>query len=317
MNALRVIRPGLLTTIQDRGRWGLQARGVSVAGPMDPRAHRVANALVGNLPDAATLEITLLGPELELESDRERWLAVAGARFEMSLDDGAAPMNRGFKMCGGGRLRFHRRLQGARAYLAVDGGIAVPPVLGSRSTHLPSRLGGLDGRALQRGDFVPLSDPPRAVSVHSAALAGDLTDLPQSHAVLRVLPGPDRDRFADSSFAALQSAAYAVAPESNRMGFRLQGPVLRHSRGADIISDATPLGTVQVPASGLPILLMADRQVTGGYPRIATVIAADIGLAGQLGPGDSIRFAVCEPHEAMAALQAQERAIMAMEAAVA
>jgi biotin-dependent carboxylase-like uncharacterized protein len=317
MGALHVIKAGLLTTIQDRGRWGLQARGVSVAGPMDPRAHRVANALVGNPPDAATLEITLVGPELELQGDRERAMAVAGAQFELTLNGAAAPMNLPFVAREGGRLKFNRRLRGARAYLAVDGGIAVPAVFGSRSTHLPSRVGGLDGRVLRAGDTLPLGPAGRRADAGKPAPLADLVTLPATTPRIRVLAGPDSERFHDSAVDVLQAASYTVGHDSNRMGYRLQGPPLRHSRGADIISDVTPLGTLQVPASGLPILLMADRQVTGGYPRIATVITADIGVVGQLAPGDSIAFALCEPREAVSALIAQERAFMAFEAPLA
>jgi antagonist of KipI len=142
-----------------------------------------------------------------------------------------------------------------------------------------------------------------------------LPDPGGSPATIRVLPGPQADLFAPQALAILQAAPYAVADQSNRMGFRLQGAALPHRNGADIISDATPLGVLQVPASGQPILLMADRQTTGGYPKIATVIAADIGLAGQLGPGDRLRFVVCSPREAMAALIAQERAMMTVEGA--
>ena len=139
--------------------------------------------------------------------------------------------------------------------------------------------------------------------------------VPHGHAQVRVLPGPERERFDDDALDALQSAAYTVASESDRMGFRLRGPRLGHAMGADIISDATPLGVLQVPASGQPVLLMADRQTTGGYPKIATVISADISLAGQLGPGDTIAFSVCSRREAMAALIAQERTLMAFEGA--
>jgi len=310
--SVRVIKSGMLTTIQDRGRWGLQSRGVPVAGPMDPVSHRLANALVGNDGHAATLEITLLGPELEFES--ERVIAVAGAEFELTLDHRPVPMNAPFIVSPESHLRFGARRLGARAYLAIAGGIAVPPTLGSRSTHLISAMGGLDGRALRAGDRLPLGDPSRT-GPSAVALSGPLMPLPDHHARIRVLPGPQREYFSADALDVLQSARYAIGQNSDRMGFRLDGPRLTHARGADVISDATPLGVLQVPASGQPILLMADRQTTGGYPKIATVIAADISVAGQLCPGDTIEFAVCEPREAMAALIAQERALMAIESA--
>ena len=308
---VRVIKPGMLTTIQDRGRWGLQSRGVPVAGPMDPVSHRLANALVGNDADAAALEITLLGPELEFEV--ERVIAVAGADFDMTLDNKPVATNAPFIVSAESRLRFGARRLGARAYLAIAGGIAIAPTLGSRSTHLISALGGFEGRALRAGDLLPLGDPARAPRRTAAALTESLLPLPEHHARIRVLPGPQADYFGVDALDVLQSQSYVVGQNSDRMGFRLSGPRLPHARGADIISDATPLGVLQVPASGQPILLMADRQTSGGYPKIATVISADISVAGQLGPGDTIEFAVCDLKEAMAALIAQERALMAIE----
>jgi antagonist of KipI len=305
-----VIKPGMLTTIQDTGRWGFQARGVPVAGPMDPVSHRVANALVGNARDAALLEITLLGPELEFED--ERLVAVAGADFDLSLDGRPAALNAPFTVAAGSHLRFGARRLGARAYLAVSGGIAVTPTLGSRSTHLVSAMGGLGGRALLAGDRLPLGDPSLR---QGAALAPQeaVAALPEGRATIRVLAGPQADRFTADALEMLQSAPYTVARNSDRMGFRLEGPPLTYARGAEIISDATPLGVLQVPASGQPILLMADRQTTGGYPKIATVIAADIAIAGQLAPSDAIVFRVCSAQDAMKALIAQERALMALE----
>ena len=309
MASIHITKPGMLTTIQDRGRWGLQSRGVPVAGPMDLCSHRVANAIVGNDDDAATLEVTLLGPEIEFEDGRV--VAVAGAQFELAVDGRPVPTSTAFIVGPGSRLRFGRRLLGSRAYVAIAGGVAVPPTLGSRATHLISGMGGLDGRALKAGDRLPLGEPS-TVARPTPSRSGAVTLLPEGSARIRVLPGPQVDYFAADALETLQSAPYAVGAKSDRMGFRLDGPRLTHARGADIISDATPLGVLQVPASGQPILLMADRQTAGGYPKLATVISADIGIAGQLGPGDRLSFVVCSPREAMAALIAQERAVMAL-----
>jgi antagonist of KipI len=311
MKAIHVIKPGMLTTIQDRGRWGLQANGVPVAGPMDPCSHRLANALVGNDPAAATLEVTLVGPELEF--DAERVVSVAGAEFELTMDGRSVPAHAPFLVAAGAQLRFGRRLRGARAYLAVEGGIDVPRTLGSRATHVISAMGGLDGRALVAGDQLPLGESTRTSGAAIGPPRAPIAALPERQARIRVLAGPQQDYFTADALDVLQSAPYTISNTSDRMGFRLQGPRLAHSRGADIISDATPLGVLQVPASGQPILLMADRQTSGGYPKIATVISADISVAGQLGPGDAIVFAVCSPREALAALIAQERALMAVE----
>jgi biotin-dependent carboxylase-like uncharacterized protein len=308
MSALLVVKPGLQTTVQDRGRWGFQALGVPVSGPMDPSSHRLANALVGNDPGAATLEVTLVGPEVEFED--ERVVAVAGAEFVLTLDGRLEGGNTAFVAPAGSRLRFGARGRGSRAYLAIAGGIAVTPTLGSRSTHLVSRTGGLDGRALAAGDLLPLGE---VGFMRRRQLAGGIFRLPERHARVRVLPGPQRERFADQALDALQSGPYTITSDSDRMGFRLQGPSLAYKPGTDFISDATPLGVLQVPSSGQPVLLMADRQTTGGYPKIATVITADIGIAGQLGPGDTISFEVCSWPSALAALIAQERALMAIE----
>jgi biotin-dependent carboxylase-like uncharacterized protein len=241
-------------------------------------------------------------------------VAVAGAEFELTLDDRPAPSNAPFIVAATTHMRFGARRRGTRAYLAVSGGIDTPPVLGSRATHVVSALGGVDGRPLRAGDRLRLC--PVAPGRRTARPLGDPpVELPEKRARLRVLAGPQRDHFAREALDALQSAPFVIGPESDRMGFRLEGPELPHARGADIISDATPLGALQVPGSGQPILLMADRQTTGGYPKIATLITADLPVAGQLGPGDSIMFEICSLRDALAALIAQERALLRLEAA--
>ncbi|HXW05268.1 MAG TPA: biotin-dependent carboxyltransferase family protein [Vicinamibacterales bacterium] len=305
MPRLIVIRPGMLTTIQDLGRWGHQASGVPVAGPMDVYSHRRANRLVGNRDDAAALEVTLIGPELEADADVV--CAVTGAEFQ--IDAGGTPIVRDepFTVPAGARLRFGRRLAGARASLAVRGGLDVPCVFGSCATSLISGMGPLGGRALRAGDVLmtgaaPTDAPDRAGE--SAPLR-----LPQGGARLRVMPGPHRHMFTTEAYDRLFGSRYTVTPDSNRMGYRLAGPALTHAAGADILSDATPIGSLQVPGSGLPILLMADRQTTGGYPKIGTVITADLPLAGQLAPGDWIEFAACSRQAAIDALAQQERAL--------
>jgi antagonist of KipI len=310
--ALLVVKPGMLTTIQDRGRWGYQAQGVPVAGAMDLYSHRLGNALVGNDPDAATLEITLLGPELEFES--ERIVAITGADFAVTIDHKPALANVAFVAAAGARLQFGARRRGARAYLAVEGGINTPRVLGSRSTHVISALGGLHGRALRAGDRVTLG--PRLAARPTVTMPPDAPlPLPGGLAIVRVLPGPQTERFSATALEVLQSAPYVIGANSDRMGFRLTGPRLEHANGADIISDATSLGALQVPASGQPILLMADRQTTGGYPKLATVITADLSIAAQLAPGDQIQFAACTAREALAALIAREQTLLRVEAA--
>jgi antagonist of KipI len=284
---------------------------------MDVWSHRLANALVGNPPEAATLEVTLTGPEMEC--DVECVMAVTGAEFEVKVDNRPVPMNVALEVPPGSRVVFGRRMRGTRAYVALSGGISVPPLFGSRATHLPSAMGGLDGRALRAGDRLPLA---RATAIDSRRSAGprirrlampSVRPMPDGHVRVRVLPGPQLDYFDAGSLAVLQAAPYTIGQDSDRMGFRLRGSRLTHQRGPDSISDATPIGAIQVPGSGQPILLMADRQTTGGYPKIATLITADLGLAGQLGPGDSISFVVCTRQEAIAALIAAERVLMGIE----
>jgi biotin-dependent carboxylase-like uncharacterized protein len=312
--ALRVTKPGLLTTVQDLGRWGFQSSGVPVAGPMDMYSHRLANALVGNDAGAALLEVTMVGPEITF--DDERVVAVTGARIEVTLDGSVQAWDCPFVAAAGSHLRFGPRSSGARAYLAVEGGIATRPVLGSRATHVASATGGLEGRALRAGDRLPLGaavSRGRRIERRRPAGAAALSRLPVAgHTTVRVLPGPHADHFASGALDMLQAERYEVAPDSNRQGFRLNGAALGHARGANIISEALSIGAIQVPASGRPILLMADRQTTGGYPSIATVISADLGLAGQLGPGDTITFKLCTPRDALSALIVQEQTLMAV-----
>lgn len=310
---ITVLQPGLLTTIQDDGRWGSQHLGVPVAGPMDLSAHRLANQVLGNPGDAATLETTLVGPELRFEDDA--WAAIAGADLQPSIDGRDAPMGVPVKCREGSVLRFGSRRSGARAYVAVDGGIATPAVLGSRATHVLSRLGGIEGRALRAGDRLPIGggvgsrgepDPGAPVArARGGGVARPAHPVQSGGARLRVLPGPQIDHCGPAAFEGLQRGRYTVSPRSDRMGYRLDGAPIPAPSG-EMISHAAFLGGVQVPPSGEPILLMVDRQTTGGYPQIAIVITADLPLAGQLVPGDWLEFRACSRAEALAALRARE-----------
>ena len=304
-----VIAAGMQTTVQDLGRWGHQSIGVSVAGAMDPYAHRLANALVGNARTAATLEVTMRGPALQFHDDRT--VAVAGGQFDLFLNDLPVPGGVRLSAAAGSVLRFGGRRVGARAYVAIAGGVDVPVVLGSRATHVPTAMGGFQGRALARGDRIPLGsqlpdDSRVPTQVTSLVNSGSL-------AVVRVLAGPQDDRFAAGTLDLLTRAPYVVTAESDRMGFRLEGTPLVHRGAADIISDATPAGSIQVPASGQPVLLMADRQTTGGYAKLATVISADVGIAAQVAPGEQIQFRLCSRAEALTALVGREGPLLAIE----
>jgi antagonist of KipI len=276
---------------------------------MDPFAHRLANALVGNSKHAATLEITLTGPTVSFEGSHH--FAVTGADFELFLDEKSVPSHTLVAAPSGSVLRFGARLRGARAYLALAGGIDTPVVLGSRATHVSTRMGGLHGRAVTRGDRLPVGPCDRTVAATpDVGLAIPVGETP----VVRVLAGPQTDRFVPDALEQLVSAPYRARPESNRMGFQLSGPPIQHRAGADVISDATPLGSLQVPANGQPVLLMADRQTTGGYAKLATVISADIGVAGQVAPGEYLQFRLCGRAEALAALAAREEWLQSLEA---
>jgi antagonist of KipI len=281
---------------------------------MDVVSHRVANALVGNSRDAATLEATVIGPELRFE--QATVVAVTGADLSASIDEATLPLNTPRSCAAGAVLRFGERRAGARGYIACDGGIAVPPVLGSRSTHVLSGLGGVDGRALAAGDRVPLGDSRTQGVLVGADHLRELRRGPDGFAErpgarLRVMRGPQDGCFDDAAFEILQRARFTVSPQSDRMGYRLNGAPIHYKAGsletaAEMISDATFAGGLQVPRSGDPILLMADRQTTGGYPQIATVITADLPVAGQLAPGAWVEFELCTRQEAIAALIAQE-----------
>lgn len=305
--AATVLRPGLFTTVQDCGRWGQQGSGVPVSGALDLFSHRLANLLAGNDGDAATLEVTLAGPEIRFES--EATLAIAGADLGATCDGVPVPLETAVRVRSGAVLRFGERRAGARAYVAVDGGIDVPPVLGSRSTHAGIALGGFAGRPLTTGDRLPFGPPAPPAPRSRRRIARKIA---AGGARLRVLPGPQHDFFGVEAFETLSRSRFTIAPQSNRMGYRLTGARVVRLPGREMISDATFAGAIQVPASGEPILLLADRQTSGGYPQIATVITADLPLAAQLAPGDWIEFQICSRAEALAALIKQEGKLLAL-----
>lgn len=291
-----VLAPGLLTTVQDAGRWGHQHEGVGVAGPLDAVAHARANAAVGNDPAAAALEATIVGPTLRL--DEETTLALSGADLGATVGGVPVPPDTAVRCAAGATLAFGARRAGARTAIAFAGGIDLPPVLGSRATHVASALGGLDGRPLRAGDRLRLDTAgatvhPRPLHAH----APGATPLPAGGARLRVVPGPHDDWFAPESLAALWRTRFTIAAQSNRMGYRLTGGTVT-PRAGELISDVTFPGSIQVPPSGEPILLLADRQTTGGYPQAGVVVTADLPLAGQLAPGDWVEFEPCGAAEA-------------------
>jgi len=293
--SLRVLRPGLLTTVQDLGRHGHQNVGLCPGGAMDPVSLALANALVGNPAGEAALEITVIGPELEFIDTG--LVALCGAEFT-----GEFPKNRPVLMKAGTRLNVGRAARGARAYLAVAGGIAVDPVLGSRSTFLPGAFGGFKGRALLRGDELAFRDPQafsryeslkekKNATVRWSAPPFTLAD--REPILLHVIEGQHFGSFDATAQRAFLDTVWRVTPDSNRMGFRLGGPAVVRASAEEILSGPTCLGSVQVPANGAPIALMADHQTTGGYPRIAEIVSADVPRLAQLGPGGTLHFTRC------------------------
>ncbi|MDP1569564.1 MAG: biotin-dependent carboxyltransferase family protein [Vicinamibacterales bacterium] len=305
MTGVIIARPGLLSTVQDLGRWGSQAVGMPVAGPMDVYAHRLANLLVGNPPSLATIEATLIGPELIFE--RGSVVAITGADFDVTLDGAAVPHTASFRVREGQHLRFGRRRLGTRAYIGVAGGFETPIVAGSRATSLVAHLGGHEGRALQAGDRLPLGVPVEGPVRHRR---GAGLTLATGTTILRVMAGPQEEWFGPAALDILRHGVFRVSPRSNRMGYRLEGASIPRSTGEEPISEPVPMGAIQVPPAGDPILLMADRQTAGGYPKIATVISADLPLAGQLAPGDLVGLRICTRHEALTALIARERQVL-------
>ena len=301
---ITVIKPGWLTTVQDLGRYGYQQYGVPVSGAMDRRAFIIANRLVGNRDSDAGLEITVKGPELLFE--REAVIAVTGADLTPSVNGIGIPLWTSVLVEPGSRLTFGARRAGARGYLAIAGGIDVPIVLGSRSTHTYSRTGGMKGRTLAQGDVLISGAPaPHAWATIGRTLPERLRPVYARFTTLRILPGPQCSAFAEHALERLTSSPYRLSNQSDRMGYRLGGPKIAHAGAREWISEGTAMGALQVPLDGQPILLMADRHTTGGYPKIAVVISMDLHLAAQLMPGETVQFRTTTLPEAHALMKAE------------
>lgn len=326
--SISVLAPGLLTTVQDLGRFGYQPSGVVRGGALDAEALRLANLLVGNPEEWAGLELTLRGPTLRLAADA--LLALTGADLAASIGGRPVPRGRPVAVRAGATLAFGASPAPGRAWLAVAGGVAVPPVLGSRSTYLRAALGGLEGRALQTGDVLPTGEWPAishrlfaqlapaettgwaAAPWHAAAP----TPRPGAELVLRALAGPEYEQFTPASQRAFWAEAFTVTTEADRMGGRLRGPALVRPEATELLSSAVTAGTVQVPGGGQPLVLLADCQTTGGYPRLAQVISADLGQLAQALPGARLRFRRVALAEAQALYLAREERLRALARAV-
>ncbi len=312
---LRVLRPGLLTTVQDLGRWGFQARGVPVAGAMDPFSLRLGNLLLGNDPGAAALEVTLIGPEAVVEEGSGR-IALAGADLGLRVDGVPVPAWTVLPVREGSRIGFGgARGPGARAYLCVAGGIDVPLLMGSRSTYARAGIGGLEGRPLRAGDCLCAGDLPGTAVPEGFACPEALRFLPDPEAPVPVLPGPQAEAFGEEGLAVLCGGEYRIAPEADRMGYRLEGPEIPRRGPADIVSDAIPLGAIQVPGHGRPIVMMADRQTTGGYTKIAVCSRVGTARLAQRISGAAVRFVPISLEEALESLRERARAEEALVSA--
>jgi len=299
---LEVIQPGMLTTFQDLGRAGYQRFGVSPGGAMDPYAFRLANRLVGNPEQAAALEITLQGLVLQVLDDC--WVAITGGNLSPSLESTPVPLWRAVCLIRGQSLVFGDRVSGARAYLSIEGGFSVPEVLGSRSTDLQCRFGGLSGRRLLKGDLL-FRIRKKNPSMRPSQVLSDTLDEYQDPFLLRVVQGPQTPLVLPGGMRKFLQSEYLVTPASNRIGYRLQGPPVELA-AQEIISDPVPLGAVQVLPGGQLVLLMADRQTVGGYPKIATLISADVPKAAQLSIGDQVGFRRVSLKAAQQQLRRQE-----------
>lgn len=309
---LIIHKAGMQTTVQDLGRSGLQKYGVVVAGAMDPYALRMANLLVGNDENAAALEITLVGPEIQFE--QEGLISICGADFSPQLNGVAVGLWRPIDVQKGQILSFGTPRRGSRAYLAVAGGIRVPEIMGSRSTYLRAKLGGANGRALESGDQLAVGERP-----HSSPFERSWFMPPvyySSKPEIRVTAGRQVDLFTEDSRQRFFSELFTVSSQSDRMGYRLNGPQLALSVPHEMQSEAVAFGSIQVPPDGNPIILMADRQTTGGYPKIAEAITVDLPLISQLKPGERLRFTEVSIEEAQHLLRVQEQTIRCLKKAI-
>ena len=299
---IRVAKPGFFSTIQDRGRYGYAHLGISPAGAADALSLRLANLLAGNDEYSPALEMTLVGATLQFEASAI--IALSGAKCESTVGQNRVPANEAIKLPAGAVLQCGSTTDGARSYLAVQGGFDIPLVMGSASTDVRGRFGGCEGRRLQKGDALRVC---KRADTEIRRLQDGVLDAVHPTGRLRVTKGAQYDWFSHKTYANLFSSSYLVSEQSDRTGLRLQGKPVSPSEKSQLLTDGIPLGAIQVPQDGQPIILFVDQQTTGGYPKIANVIAADMHRVGQLRPRDQVRFAEVSIAEAVEALRQQER----------
>ena len=289
MTELKVRRAGMLTSVQDLGRWGFQSSGVPVAGAMDLPALRIGNAMLGNPEGAAALEVTLLGPELEVCGGGAA--VFAGADLGFSVNGRAVGSWRAVELKSGDVISFTGPKNGCRGNLCFAGGVGVPLVMNSRSTYMRAKIGGFEGRALKNGDVITTGEPsPLWKRLDGFTLPPELNPALPADAPLSLMTGLQEDLFTEEGRATLFSSEYTITSESDRMGCRLDGAKIEHVKGGDIVSDGVPLGAVQIPSHGMPIVMLADRQTTGGYTKIGVLTPLSIEALVQKMPGSAVRF---------------------------
>lgn len=289
MTELKIRRAGMLTSVQDLGRWGFQSSGVPVAGAMDLPALRIGNAMLGNPEGAAALEVTLLGPELEVCSGGAA--VFAGADLGFSVNGRAVGSWRVVELKSGDVISFTGPKNGCRGNLCFAGGVGVPLVMNSRSTYMRAKIGGFEGRALKNGDVITTGEPsPLWKRLDGFTLPPELNPALPADAPLSLMTGLQEDLFTEEGRATLFSSEYTITSESDRMGCRLDGAKIEHVKGGDIVSDGVPLGAVQIPSHGMPIVMLADRQTTGGYTKIGVLTPLSIEALVQKMPGSAVRF---------------------------
>ncbi|MEM7302660.1 MAG: biotin-dependent carboxyltransferase family protein [Pseudomonadota bacterium] len=316
MNAIRIIESGVSTTLQDAGRWGFQRFGVPVSGALDKDSLAIANHLVGNTSDRGALEMRFLGPRFSVEAKSVE-IAICGAAIagQITRDSESIPLvsNRSYWLHKGDKVSIGALRESTTAYLAVGGGFEQSSIMGSQSTDLKSGFGGWDGKAVEVCSVLSLSNPQHRSEAQSGL---EVRYEPSSTGSVRVVLGPQDDYFADRSLETFLNSSWTVSQFADRMGMRLDGPVLEHRKGFNITSDGIVSGAIQVPGTGQPIVLLSDRQTSGGYPKIATVLSCDLGKLGRLGPGAEIQFQAVSAVEGAMATRAHREWLAGIVASI-
>ena len=305
MAAFEILEPGILTTVQDLGRYGFSQYGVPPSGALDPYSFRIANLLAGNAEEEACLEATVMG--LKMKALRDVVVSITGGDLSPTLNGESLEMWKTHLLVEGDIISFKSVRKGCRAYLAINGGFVVPKIMGSSSTYLSGRFGGLGGRALRRGDILYIPGRPSSLDKLGLRFPNDLIPPFEKEALLRVIFGPQDHHFTQNGFQTFCASSYQVTPQCDRMGVRLEGPKIERRSDVEesIISEGLISGAIQVPGDGKPIIILTEV-VTGGYTKIATVISTDLTKVAQMKPGDRVRFEPISIEEAHRILRGQE-----------